>query len=143
MLERRSGGLLFQSPCSGRVSYNILSKTTSKRLLIRPKNVHSLQPLLFSYLLFDNLCGQTVPVLSHSHSQKIFPDARVEPPMFQYIYLFQVHIFIPYCGICMLCFCHSISICNYYLPGLVRMFWSLFRQRMYNVYIMYNTSYHE
>ena len=30
-----------------------------------------------------NLSGQPVPVLGHPHSEKVFPDAQREPPVFQ------------------------------------------------------------
>jgi len=32
-----------------------------------------------------NLSGQRVPVLSHLHSTKVFPDVQTEPPMVQLV----------------------------------------------------------
>ena len=40
----------------------------------------------FEYLQgwrIHNLSGQPVPVLSHPHGAKVFPDVQVEPPVFQ------------------------------------------------------------
>jgi len=32
-----------------------------------------------------HLSGQPVPVLSHPHSEKTFPDVHREPPVFQFV----------------------------------------------------------
>ena len=44
--------------------------------------------MAFEYLQgwrLHNLPGQPVPVLSHPHSKKVFPDVQTEPPVFQFV----------------------------------------------------------
>ena len=44
--------------------------------------------MAFEYLQgwrLHNLSGQPVPVLSHPHSEKVFPGVHREPPVFQFV----------------------------------------------------------
>jgi len=44
--------------------------------------------MAFKYLQgwrLHNLSGQPVPVLSHPHSEKVFPDVQREPSVFQFV----------------------------------------------------------
>jgi len=68
-LKGTSGGHLGQPSCSSRVTYRRLSKTRSSELLNISKDGD-----------FTASLGNTV---DHPHSEKGFPDAQREPPVFQ------------------------------------------------------------
>ena len=74
MLEGASGGHLVQPPCSSKATYSLLAQN----------HVQTAFEHLQGWRL-DNLPGQPVPVLSHSHCKKVFPDVQREPPVFQVV----------------------------------------------------------
>jgi len=68
-----SGGHLVQPFYSSRVTKNRLPRTMSRWLLnISEGRLH-------------NVSGQPVPVLSHPHIKKVFPDVQREPSVFLFV----------------------------------------------------------
>jgi len=73
-LEGTSAGHLLQLPCSCRATYSQLLRAMSRWVLSISKDGDS-----------TNLFWQPVPVFSHPHSKKVFPDVQREHPTFQFV----------------------------------------------------------